>query len=144
VIGVCLRELFAVHDVIAPYPIELSTWRGTAADIADWLNRRLDVQQYDDLDFYMGPFYACQLADLTPVYSLILRRFKQKGLDLLYAYPQWYVAYTGGERADYLKYRTELEAINSETRREIDEGPPPDIVAAYVSVFGHPPKKSEE
>ena len=144
VVGVCLRELFCVHEVIAPYPIEEGTWRSTGHDIADWLNKRLQVDAFGYMDFYMGPYYAQEAADLTPVYALIFRRFQQHGLDMHYCYPGIYVAHTGGTTQDYLDHKAHLDKLNAETRQAIDSGPPPDVVAAYFSVFGRYPDKSED
>ena len=140
-IGLCLREVFAGHDVTAPYPIDEGTWRSTGHDIAAWLNRTIDGVSFDYMDFYMGPYDAQEVAELTPVYTLIFRRFQEHGFDFLYTYPQFYVANRGTD--DDLAYKAHLETVNAEKRKEIDQGPVPSIMAAYRNVFGKLPGKSE-
>ena len=60
---------------------------GVLADVA---NRQTGTTQYDYMSFYLGTSWVSQRADLTPVYEMIFRRLRRRGLDWIYHFPRLY------------------------------------------------------
>lgn len=58
------------------------------AIIAEMRKEMIGDGGYTYLDFYMGTGMVSGRADLTPVYALIFRRLKARGLDWTYSFPR--------------------------------------------------------
>lgn len=58
------------------------------AIIAEMRKEMIGDGGYTYLDFYMGTQMVSGRADLTPVYALIFRRLKARGLDWTYSFPR--------------------------------------------------------
>jgi hypothetical protein len=106
-VGRCLWDVFSdPHEVIAtdgrvPH---LGSFRRAGEFLADYLNRRTGRRSFDYMSFYLGtaaPWMETE-SDLTPVYELIFRRLKRRGLDWVYHFPQVHLV-------DFRPLRDELE-----------------------------------
>src|SRR4029079_10716053 len=80
----CLWDVFSDnHEVVAADGriLDLGSFRGSGAYLAELLNRQINAPSYDYMDFYMGTIWVAQRTDLTPVYELIFRRLQSDCLD---------------------------------------------------------------
>jgi hypothetical protein len=146
--------------------LDLGSFRGSGAFLAEILNRQTGDDQYDYMSFYMGTIWAAQRADLTPVYRMIFRRLEGRGLDWVYHFPRLgvvdfrplkaaleqkqgpdWLSYSPSkalakeqEEAEHDKSLAELrESLDAGYREAIEEalnGPPPTTVRAYEEVYG--------
>jgi len=167
-VGQCLWDVFSdSHEVIGPDGgvLDLGSFRGSGGFLADVLNRKSETQQYDYIDFYMGTIWVAQRADRTPVYEMIFRRLRGRGLDWIYHFPRLYAidfrplkeAMDQKDEPDWLNY-SPSQALAEEAeqkehdqklaalRESLDEGyreaveealkqPPPATVRAYEAVY---------
>ena len=62
----------------------------TAAFMAEMIKEMVGDGGYTYLDFYMGTTMMSGRADLGPVYALIFRRLRARGLDWVYHFPRLY------------------------------------------------------
>jgi hypothetical protein len=172
-IGQCLWDVFCEnHEIVAPdgRVLDLGSFRAGAGFLAEILNRQIRAERYDYMDFYMGTIWIAQRADLTPVYRMIFRRLRNRGLDWVYHFPRMYAvdlrpleqALDQKTEADWINYspsealeKEEAEKQHdkelAELRESFDESyrdaveealehPPPTIVRAYIAVFGREPR----
>jgi len=164
--GLCLWDVFSDHEILAPdgRVVDLGSQRGTAGFIADWLNRKQDMNRYSYLDFYLGTVWISNRTDLSPVYRLIFQRIHKAGGDWIYHFPQLYLVRPQNidiqnddmesydpaktiaeeiEKKEKEKSSQELqEKIHQLNRKAADEAAqsePPQIVAAFRDVYGHFP-----
>jgi hypothetical protein len=168
-VGECLWDVFSdSHDVVAHdrRVLNLGSFRSSGAFLAEILNRQIGDDQYDYMSFYMGTIWAAQRADLTPVYRMIFRRLKGRGLDWIYHFPRLHAvdlrplkeALDQHQGPDWLNYSpsealakeeedkkrdqdlAELrESLNAGYREAIAEAltdPPPATVRGYEEVYG--------
>ena len=168
-VGQCLWDVFSdSHEVLAQdrRVLNLGSFRGSGGFLAEVLNRQTGSEEYDYLSFYMGTIWAAQRADLTPVYRMIFRRLKARGLDWIYHFPRWGVvdfrplkaALEQNQGPDWLNYsssealakeqeETEHDRNLAELRESLDagyreaieealNGPPPATVQAYEEIYG--------
>jgi hypothetical protein len=168
-VGQCLWDIFSdSHEVVAGdgRVLGLGSFRASGGFLADILNRQIGSRQYDYLSFYMGTIWVAQRADLTPVYTVIFRRLKIRGLDWIYHFPRVYAidfrplkaALDEGKEPDWVNYspsealakeqeEQERDRELAELRESLDEGyrkaveealkhPPSPTVLAYHSVYG--------
>ena len=87
----CLWDVFSDnHEVIGAdgRVVDIGSFRGAAAFIADWLNREIVENKFDYMDFYMGTIWIRQRADLSRVYRMIFRRLHAGGFDWVYHFPR--------------------------------------------------------
>lgn len=171
-VGQCLWDVFCEnHEVTAADGrlLDLGSFRAGGGFLAEILNRQIDADQYNYFDFYMGTSWVGQRADLTPVYTMIFRRLKNRGLDWIYHFPRIYAVdlrplkkeLDQKDDPDWLNYspskalaeeqeETERDKSLAELRESLDEGyrdaveeaikhPPPATVRAYEAVYGHLP-----
>lgn len=167
-VGRCMWDIFSDnHEVITSdgRVVDLGSFRGSGAFIADWLNRGQGGKRYDYMDLYMGTIWIENRADLKPVYEMIFRRLRLRGCDWVYHFPrlalvdmrpllerlkpptpEW-EGYDPSRSLEEQKESEEHEREVSEMRARLDEGyreavekaregPPPDTVAAYRYVYG--------
>jgi len=165
----CLWDIFSDnHEVLRRdgQVVDLGSFRGSAAFLADWISRWSGEQRYDYMDFYMGTIWVAERADLTPIYRMIFRRLKAAGLDWKYYFPRIGVVdlrplhdrpdegttdnYDPSEAFAREQERAESDQRIEELRQELDEGtreaaraaklgPPPKTVLAYAAEFGEFP-----
>jgi hypothetical protein len=168
-VGECLWDVFSdSHDVVAHdrRVLNLGSFRSSGAFLAEILNRQIGDDQYDYMSFYMGTIWAAQRADLTPVYRMIFRRLKGRGLDWIYHFPRLHAvdlrplkeALDQQQGPDWLNYspsealakeeedkkrdqdlaelRESLDAGYREAIEEALNGPPPTTARAYEEVYG--------
>lgn len=64
----------------------------TAAFVAEMRKEMIGEGGYTYLDFYMGSGMVSGRADLQPVYALIFRRLRARGMDWVYHFPRLYLA----------------------------------------------------
>lgn len=141
-LGMCLWDIFGEHEVTAPdgTEVDLGSWRGSAHTIADWLNGKLHEERFDHIDFYMGSQMLSHRADLSPAHALVFRRMQAAGYDWRYHFPRLNVVTFSPEPDEaYLKMKADLDLAAEESRRAARTEPPPEIVAAYKSVYGRFP-----
>ena len=62
----------------------------TAAFMAEMIKEMVGDGGYTYLDFYMGTSMMSGRADLVPVYAMIFRRLRARGLDWRYSFPRLY------------------------------------------------------
>ena len=135
-----------------------------------FLNRQTGREQYDYLSFYLGTIWVAGRADLAPIYQMIFRRLRARGLDWVYHFPRLGVVdmrplkealeqndkpeWTGYDPSEVLareEAEREREKELAELRKSLDEGyreaveqaagePPPATVRAYETVFGRFPR----
>ena len=130
-VGQCLWDIFSDnHEVIGPdgRVVDIGSFRGAGGFIAACLNRQIDRQEYDYIDFYMGTIWIAQRADLTPVYQMIFRRLKAHGHDWMYYVP-----------SESLVQCTNRGTTHHEAVEAARHQPPPPTVQAYHSVYGRFP-----
>ena len=172
-VGQCLWDVFSDgHEVVASdgRQFDLGSFRASGGFLADVLNRQTGTEQYDYLSFYMGTIWVARRADLTPVYRMIFRRLRARGLDWVYHFPRLYAVdmrplkealerqdqpeWAGYDPSDALaqeeaelkrdKNLADLRESLAEGHREAAEqaadGPPPATVLAYEAVFGRFPR----
>jgi hypothetical protein len=173
-VGDCLWDVFSDgHEVVAledERMLSLGSFRGSGGFLAEYLNRKTGVEQYDYINFYMGTIWVAQRADLTPVYRMIFRRLRGRQLDWIYHFPRLHAidfrplkeALDQNDEPDWLNYspsealareeeQKEHDRKLAELRESLDEGyreaieealnaPPPATVRAYDSVHGHFPR----
>ncbi|MFI5460910.1 MAG: hypothetical protein ACHRXM_36330 [Isosphaerales bacterium] len=168
-VGDCLWDVFSdSHEVVAPdrRVLDLGSFRASGGFPAEILNRQTGSEHYDYLNFYMGTIWTSQRADLTPVYQMIFRRLRGRGLDWIYHFPRIHAvdlrplkeALDQKQEPDWLNYspsealaKEEEEKEHNqrlaELRESLDEGhreameqalnaPPPATVLAYEEVYG--------
>jgi hypothetical protein len=90
-VGKCLWDVFSDgKEVVAPDGggLDLGTERASARILAEILNRQLDDDYYNYLDFYIGTGSVARYADLTPVYCMIFGRLRGCELDWTYHFPR--------------------------------------------------------
>ncbi len=91
-VGDCLWDIFSdSHEVVATGDdrvLNLGSFRSSGGFLADVLNRQTGSDDYDYIHFYMGTIWVAQRADLTPVYRMIFRRLRDRGLDWIYHFPR--------------------------------------------------------
>lgn len=139
-VALCFQNLLTEHELLDAdgVPCWMDTWRGTGGSLADWVNRALNINRYDYLDFYMGAFYVAHRTDLTPVYELIFSRLRQIDWDWYYLEP-----YTGQHEltdaelgADRFHPGVDAQGLQQEIARK----PYGRMVAAYLSEYRCLPK----
>jgi len=168
-VGECLWDVFSnSHEVVGPdgRVLDLGSFRASGGFLAEILNRQTGAEQYDYLNFYMGTIWAAQRADLTPVYRMIFRRLRGRGLDWIYHFPRLYAvdlrplkeALDQKQEPEWLNYSPSEAVAKEEEEQEHDknlaemrqsldegygdaieealEGPPPATVRAYEEVYG--------
>lgn len=151
-VGRCLWDIFSDnHDVIDPDGrlVDIGSFRGAGAFIAELVNRELADARYDYLDFYLGTIWVSDRADLTPVYAMIFRRLAKHGYDWKYAFPRLSVVHfdrPGEPLAATLereRERAEFQALMDDAHREALERakdePPPATIITYRRVYGADP-----
>jgi hypothetical protein len=172
-LGRCLWDVFSDnHEVVSAQHkiLDLGSFRGSGAFIAEYLNRILNESRYDYMDFYLGSIWLGIRVDLAEVYVSIFRRLKEYGFDWIYHFPrlglvdlrpmqngfadenkpEW-MGYSPEEAlakqqadqqhdAEVSELRESLDAIYRESIEEARQGPPPPTVLAYRSVYGHDPR----
>jgi hypothetical protein len=92
------------------------------------LNRQTDEEQYDYLSFYLGTVWVAQRADLTPVYRMIFRRLRDRGLDWVYHFPRIHTvdfrplkeALDQKDEPDWLNYSPSEALAKEEEQKEHD------------------------
>jgi hypothetical protein len=93
-VGQCLWDLFSnSHEVVAVEDgrvLDLGSFRYAGGVLADVANRQTGATQYGYMHFYLGTSWVSQRADLTPVYEMIFRRLRRRGLDWIYHFPRLY------------------------------------------------------
>jgi hypothetical protein len=172
-VGKCLWDILSEnHDVIAAdgRRLDLGSFRASAGFLADFLNRVAETVEYDYLDFYLGTCWIAGRADLTPVYKLIFRRLRARGLDWIYHFPRLYavdlrplnealqsddmpqwqqydpseaLAAETEEREQTKRLAALRESLNEAHREAIEDAltrPPPATVIAYEQVYGQYPQ----
>ncbi len=172
-VGLCLWDVFSdEHEVAASdgRRLDLGSFRGSGGFLADVLNRQTGREQYDYLSFYLGTIWVAGRADLAPIYQMIFRRLRARGLDWVYHFPRLGVVdmrplkealeqndkpeWTGYDPSEALareEAEREREKELAELRKSLDEGyreaveqaagePPPATVRAYETVFGRFPR----
>ncbi|MCY3017568.1 MAG: hypothetical protein NTW87_00855 [Planctomycetota bacterium] len=172
-VGRCLWDVFSDnHEVLGPEgrAVDIGSFRGAGAFIADCLNRQTGEPRYDYMDFYMGTLWLNQRADLTPVYRMIFRRLQQQQCDWIYRFPRLSIvdlrplrdALGQDGRPEWETYSpSEAFAQEVEDRRRDNElaemqaslekgfradvrkalrRPPPSTVEAYRDIYGHFPR----
>src|SRR5262249_37561043 len=156
------------HEVVAEEDgrvLDLGSFRYAGELLADVANRQTGTTQYDYMNFYMGTSWVSRRADFTPVYEMIFRRLRRRGLDWIYHFPRLYAidfrplkeALDRKDEPDWLNY-SPSEALAkeeeqrkhdqelAELRESLDEGyreaveealnaPPPATVRAYRAVY---------
>jgi hypothetical protein len=146
-VGRCLWDVFSdEHDVVTlgGRIVHLGSFRGAAGFIADQLNRQRKSGQccYDYLDFYMGTFAVSQRADLTSVYEMIFRRFKERLFTWRYRFPEGGLVDFASDKPDGArtlrieKMKAELKKIHREAIEDAKQQPVPAIVLAYRNMYG--------
>jgi hypothetical protein len=172
-LGRCVWDVFSDnHEVVAPDGriFDLGSFRAAGGFIAEELNRMQNQSHYDYIDFFLGTIWLASRVDLTPVYTVIFRRLKERGFDWVYHFPRLMLVDMRPLR-DALQQQSEPEWINyspeeslarqqadekhdaelAEMRESLDQGyreavqqarhlPPPWIVLAYRTVYGHDPR----
>jgi hypothetical protein len=171
-VGQCLWDVFSEnHEVVGPDGrlLDLGSFRASGGFLAEVLNRQPGAAGYDYIDFYMGTTWVAQRADLTPVYRMIFRRLRGRGLDWRYHFPRLYAvdlrplkeALDQKDEPEWLNYspseavareeeQKEQDKNLAELRASLDEGhreaigealkgPPPPTVRAYQAVYGRLP-----
>ncbi len=172
-VGQCLWDIFSdSHEVVGPdgRVLNLGSFRGSGGFLAEVLNRQISVERYDYMTFYMGTIWLAQRADLTPVYQMIFRRLRSRGLDWIYHFPRLHAidfrplkeALDRKHEPDWLNYspsealakeaeQKEHDRELAEFRESLDDGfweaveealraPPPTTVKAYEAVYRCFPK----
>jgi hypothetical protein len=168
IVGKCLWVIFSDnHDVIAPdgRMADIGSFRGAGEFIAQWMTEALTDDCYDYMDFYMGTYRISQRADMSPVYRLIFRRLKRLGFGWKYSFPRIGVVQMGPfsketspdgagydlsaaleqeqaaekKQRDFEEMRERLRVSYNESVKEARTLPPPEIVKAYMSVYGRAP-----
>jgi hypothetical protein len=172
-VGQCLWDVFSDnHEVVAPdgRVLDLGSFRASADFLADQLNRQIEAERYDYMDFYMGTIWIAQRADLGPVYRMIFRRLRRLELDWVYQFPRLHAVdlaplkdvLARNEEPEWLTYspsealakeeeqerreqqladlRESLAAAYREGIEEALKRPPPTTVAAYQVVYGRYPR----
>lgn len=172
-VGQCLWDVFSdSHEVNGPdgRVLDLGSFRASGGFLADILNRQTGTEEYDYLSFYLGTIWVGQRADLAPVYEMIFRRLRGRGLDWVYHFPRLNAVdmrplkealdrkdepeWANYDPSDALaKEEAEREQDKSlaEMRESLDQGyqeaieealnhPPPATVQAYESVYGRFPR----
>jgi len=168
VMGMALWDVFSDnHDVVDPDGVayHLGSFRGSAGTIAEVLNERYDLgRRYTYIDFYMGASLVENDAPFRPVYEWIFRRLYERDCDWHYTFPRLYLVSFDrpeDEADDPAAYdpsasverdlereekeegieelREELDRMHREAVEEAQDEPPPLVVQAYETVFGHLP-----
>ncbi len=172
-VGLCLWDVFSdEHEVAASdgRRLDLGSFRGSGGFLADVLNRQTGTRQYDYLSFYLGTIWVAGRADLTPVYRMIFRRLRARGLDWVYHFPRLGVVdfrplkealerkdepdWTGYDPSEALakeeaererdkelaEFREMLDGGYREAVEQAADAPPPATVRAYAAVFGRFPR----
>jgi hypothetical protein len=150
--------------------VDIGSFRGAGAFIADCLNQQTGEQRYDYMDFYMGSLWIHQRADHAPVYRMIFCRLREQRCDWSYDFPRLSLvdlrllrdALAQDGRPEWETYSPsaafEQELKDQQHEKEVAEmraglekgycaavrqalrGPPPSTVEAYRSIFGHFPR----
>jgi hypothetical protein len=111
-VGQCLWDLFSdSHEVVSVEDgrvLDLGSFRCAGGVLADVANRQTGTTQYDYMDFYLGTSWVAPRADLTPVYAMIFRRLRHRGLDWIYHFPRLYA----------VDLRPLKEALDQDQQRE--------------------------
>ena len=168
VMGMALWDVFSDnHDVVDPDGVayHLGSFRGSAGTIAETLNETYDLgRRYTYIDFYMGAPLGENDAPFRPVYEWIFRRLYERDCDWHYTFPRLYLvsfdrpedapddpaAYDPSASVERDLEREEKEEEIEELREELDrmhreavekaqDEPPPLVVQAYETAFGHLP-----
>jgi hypothetical protein len=173
-VGQCLRDLFSgSHEVVATDDdrvLDLGSFRSSGGFLADVANRQTGTTQYDYMHFYLGTSWVSRRADFTPVYQMIFRRLRRRGLEWIYHFPRVYAvdfrplkeALDREREPDWMNYspsealakeeeqkrrdqelaelRESLDAGYREAVEEALNAPPPATVRAYRAVYGHFPQ----
>lgn len=187
-IGLCLWDIFSDnHEVISPdgRTIDIGSFRGAAGFIAEFRHRPPDGERSAELDredlaglwdrsdymeFYLGTIWISGRADLTPVYELIFRRLRERGLNWRYVFPRLHLieltaleqppgAETQVEWGSYdpsesigkeleasrreqelAQMRQEMEEAHREAIERARNAPPPRVVGACKRIYGQWPQ----
>jgi hypothetical protein len=173
-IGQCLWDVFSDgHEVVAAEDgraLDLGSFRYAGSVLADVANRQIGTTQYDYMSFYLGTSWVCQRADFTPIYELIFRRLRRRGLDWIYHFPRLYAVdfralketldqerepewlnYSPSQALAREEEQTKHDRELAELRGSLDAGyreaveearsaPPPATVRAFQAVYGHLPR----
>lgn len=172
-VGQCLWDVFSDgHEVVGSDGrlLDLGSFRASGGFLADLLNRQTGGEQYDYLSFYMGTIWVAGRADLAPVYRMIFRRLRSRGLDWVYHFPRLQAvdmrplkaALDRKDEPEWTNYDPSEALAKEEAERERDtnlaelresldegyreaideslEGPPPTTVRAYEAVYGGLPR----
>jgi hypothetical protein len=173
-VGQCLWDIFSdSHEVVAAEDsrvLDLGSFRYAGGVLADVANGQTGTTQYDYMHFYLGTSWVSQRADLTPVYEMIFRRLRRRGLDWIYHFPRLYAvdfrplkqALDQQRAPEWLNYapsealareeeQNQRDRELAELRESLDAGyrqaveealgaPPPATVRAYQAVFGQFPR----
>ena len=173
-VGECLWDIFSdSHEVVAVEDgrvFDLGSFRYAGGVLADVANGQTGTTQYDTMDFTLGTSWVSQRADLTPVYAMIFRRLRRRGLDWIYHFPRLYAVdfrplkealdqerepewlnYSPSEalakeeeqknrEQELAKLRESLDAGYREAVEEALNAQPPATVRAYQAVYGHFPQ----
>jgi hypothetical protein len=155
-IGLGLWDVFSDNnDVLAPDGrcAHLGSFRGSAGEIADWINDALGDRRFGYTDFYMGTTAFRGDEKIETVHGLIFRRLREKGCDWRYVFSALCLfdfgpppdepydpakAFAREREGDELRRR--IDEINRETIEKLRAAPPPAVVRAYASVFGRLPE----
>lgn len=154
-IGLGLWDVFSDNnDVLAPDGrcAHLGSFRGSAGEIADWINDALRDRRFGYLDFYMGTTICRDDGMIEDVHRLIFRRLKGAGGDWRYVFSALCLfdfgrpdepydpvkAFAREREGDEMRRR--IDEINRETIERLRAAPPPPVIRAYRSAFGRFPE----
>jgi hypothetical protein len=167
-VGYALWDVFSDnHSVIDNAGVEfhLGSFRGSAAFIADEINRRYDHlgDRYHYMAFYMGSSLVARRTDMLPVYVWMFGVLSAKRCRWIYSFPRLYLLGVSqrvdGDFTDYdpsdafhrqldeaertpriRELAEELERLQDEALSRARHEPLPATVAAYRQVYGALPE----
>jgi hypothetical protein len=168
-IGLALWDIFSQNHTVTDadgVAYDLGSWRGSAAFIAECVDRRYPaLAGHDYLDFYMGSILGSDKEQLRPMYRWIFAGLKEAECDWIYSFPRLYLVDFSGlvedqsemaeydpseaVRADFERseraeqtaaLRAEFDHAYEEDVRSAADKPLPVIVSAYRDVYGKLPQ----
>jgi len=158
------------HEVIAADGrlVDIGSFRGASAFLDGFLSRKLEKRalwEGDYMRFYMGTSWLQVRGDLKVVYAMIFKRLKLIRADWEYHFSEIHLVdlmplkedlesptvYSPSEaweasqeheqrQAEVEKMRTELTAMNDQSRKEAMDQPMPSTVREYHDVYGRNPR----